>query len=100
MIGRARLPFGFAFSELRVGQFYVKCADDGVDLDGIAILQERDRPADGGFRPDMADAEAAGRAPEPAAVRPRDRSAPAAPPGSRAFPACRDRRAAPHSGSR
>src|SRR3954468_14492554 len=62
MIGLARAPFGFTFRELGVAQFYVKRAGHGVDLDDVAVLQERDRPADRGFRPDMADAEAAGGA--------------------------------------
>jgi hypothetical protein len=37
MIGLARLPFGFAVSELRVGQLYVKSPDDRVDLNDIAV---------------------------------------------------------------
>jgi len=54
MIGLARSPFGLALSQLRVGQLYVKCPDDSVDFDDIAVLQERDRSAHGRFRPDVA----------------------------------------------
>jgi hypothetical protein len=66
MVGLARLPFGLTLSELRVGQLYVKCPDIGVDLDDIAVPQQRDRAANRGFRSDMADAEPAGGAGEPA----------------------------------
>src|SRR5260221_96936 len=51
MVGRARLPFGLAFRQLRVGQLYVKCPDIGVDFDDVAVPQQCDRPAYGGFRP-------------------------------------------------
>ncbi len=37
MIGRPGLPFGLAFSQLRVGQLYVKSPDIGVDFDDIAV---------------------------------------------------------------
>src|SRR4030081_711016 len=57
MIGLARSPFGLALSQLRVGQLYVKCPDDSVDFDDIAVLQERDRSAHGRFRPAMAGAQ-------------------------------------------
>src|SRR6202795_533731 len=66
VVSRSGLPFGLTFGEFFVGQFYVKSPDIGVDLDDVAVLQQRDRPADRGFRPDMADAEAAGGAGEPA----------------------------------
>src|SRR5581483_11867036 len=66
VISLARAPFGFAFGEFCVAQFYVKGSDDGVDLDDVAIPEQADRPANGGFRPDMADTEAAGGAGEPA----------------------------------
>src|SRR5260370_30383649 len=66
MIGRAGLPFGLALGQLRLGQLYVKSPDDGVDFDGIPILQQGDRSANGGFRPDMANAEPAGFSREPA----------------------------------
>ena len=39
-----------------------KLALDRVDLDDVAVPQQRDRPAHRRLRPDMADAEAAGRA--------------------------------------
>src|SRR6201986_2071962 len=64
MIGLSWLPFGLTFGQLRVGQLYVKCSHDGVDLDDVAVLQQRDRAADRRLRPDMADAEAARRAGE------------------------------------
>src|SRR5690349_5088602 len=62
----ARLPglaprYHFAFAD--------RDADDallGIDGDHVAILDQPDRAADGGFRPDMADAEAAGSAGETA----------------------------------
>src|SRR5260221_3926133 len=66
MIGLAWSPFGFAIGELRVSQFYVKYPGDRIDLDDIAVPQERDRAANGRFGPDMADADPAGRAGEPA----------------------------------
>src|SRR6478609_6118979 len=66
MISLSGLPFGLTFSELGVGQLYVKSPDVGVDLDDVTILQQGDRPAHGRFRPDMADAEPAGGAGEPA----------------------------------
>src|SRR5579862_4053507 len=66
VIGLARAPFGFAFRELCVAQFYVKSSDDGVDLDDVAVLQQADGPAHSCFRPDMANAKAAGGAGEPA----------------------------------
>src|SRR5216683_5903708 len=72
MIGLARLPFGFALGQLRVGQLYVKCPDVSVDFDDIAVAQQRDRPTDRRFRPDMADAEAAGGTGEPAVGDQRD----------------------------
>src|SRR5690606_14848829 len=60
----ARLPRGTAFFERRLVDFEVDGAFDGVDLDDVAILDQRDGPADGCLRPDMADAEAARRAGE------------------------------------
>src|ERR1700730_6482105 len=66
VISLARAPFGFAFRELCVAQFYVKGSDDGIDLDDVAVLQQPDRSAHSRFRPDMADAEAAGGAGETA----------------------------------
>ena len=60
VVSRSGLPFGLTIGEFFVGQFYVKNSDVGVDLDDVTILQQCDRPADGRFRPDMADAEARG----------------------------------------
>src|ERR1700722_15131073 len=60
MVGLARPPFGLTFGELRAGQLYVKRPHHGVDLDDVAVLEQPDRAADRRFRPDMADAEAAG----------------------------------------
>src|SRR6201747_35829 len=79
MICLARPPFGFTFGEFRVTQFYVKGADDGVDFDDVAILQERDGPADRGSRADMPDTEAAGGAGKPAVGDQRDLAAHALP---------------------
>src|SRR4051812_22015790 len=66
MFGLTWLPFGLAFRELRIGQLYVKCAYVGVDFDDVTVAQQPDRPADGRFRPYMADAEPAGCAGKPA----------------------------------
>src|SRR6266478_7146841 len=66
MIGLAWSPFGFAIGELRVSQFYVKYPGDRIDLDDIAVPQQRNRSAHGRFRPDVADAEPTGRTGEPA----------------------------------
>src|ERR1700744_5116364 len=79
MVGLAGLPFGLTFGELRVGQLYVKCADHGVDLDDVAVLQQADRAANGRFRPDVTDAEATGGAGEPAVGDERDFTAHALP---------------------
>src|SRR6266849_4548911 len=64
VIRLARRPHGFAFRKLHVGQFYVKCSNDSIDLDDVPVLQEPDGAAQGSLRADMADAEAAGRAGE------------------------------------
>src|ERR1700722_11808844 len=58
MVSRARPPFGSALGEFRLGQIYVKSPGHGVDLDDVTVPQQRDRAANGCFRPDMADAEA------------------------------------------
>src|SRR6266849_9207862 len=79
MIGRARLPTGLTFGELRIGQFYVKYSGIRVDLDDIAVPQKRDRPTHGRFRPDMADAEPAGSPRKPAVSDERDFAAHALP---------------------
>src|SRR6202012_1048999 len=79
MMGLSWLPFGLTFGEFGVGQLYVKCPDHGIDLDDIAVLQQTDGTADRCFRPDMADAEAAGGAGEPAVGDERDFTAHALP---------------------
>src|SRR5882724_11585615 len=66
MVSRSGPPFGFTFSEFGAGQLYVKSPDVGVNFDDVTILQQGDWPADRRFRPDMADAEPAGGAGEPA----------------------------------
>src|SRR4030081_114569 len=94
MIGLARSPFGLALSQLRVGQLYVNGPDASVDFDDIAVLQERDRSAHGRFRPDVADAEPAGRTGEPAVGDERDLAAHALPGQPR-----RGREHFPHTGT-
>src|SRR6201996_9693824 len=94
MVGLSRGPFGFTLGELRVGQLYVKCADVRVDFDDVAVLQQRDRAPDRRFRPDMADAEAAGGAGEPAVGDQGDLAAHALP-GQRR----RGREHLPHAGT-
>src|SRR5882762_1854806 len=79
MVSLPRLPFGLAFIELGVGQLYVKSPDDRVDFDDIAVAEQRDRPAYGRFRSDMADAEPAGRPGKPAVGDQRDLAAHALP---------------------
>src|SRR5436305_11418325 len=66
MVSLTRPPFSFTLGELCIGQLYVKSSRDRVDFDGIAVLQERDRPPYGCFRPDMADTEPSGSAREAA----------------------------------
>src|ERR1700743_3443738 len=94
MVGLSRGPFGFTLGELRVGQLYVKCADVSVDLDNVTVLQQGDRAADRRFRPDMADAEAAGGAGDPAVGEQGDLAAHALP-GQRR----RGREHLPHAGT-
>src|SRR5918993_713036 len=62
----ARLPFGLALSEFLVGEFHVDGATDGIDCDDVAVPEQPDGSTHGGFGAHMADAEAAGRAREPA----------------------------------
>src|SRR5262249_13589121 len=71
-ISRTRLPFGFTFRKFFIGQFYVKCSPDRVDLDDVAVLKQADRTADCRFRPDVADAKAARRPRKPAVSDERD----------------------------
>src|SRR5258706_11332002 len=54
----ARLPRLLALGQLGVAELDIERARLGVDRDHVAVLQERDRSADRGLRPDMADAEA------------------------------------------
>src|SRR4051812_28846483 len=75
VVGRASGPFGLALGKLLVAQFYVKGTHVRVDLDDVAVLEQADRAADGGFWPDMADAEAAGGAGEAAVGDERDLAA-------------------------
>src|SRR6202000_1086140 len=53
MVGLAGLPFGLTFGQLRVGQLYVKSPDHRVDLDAVAVLQQRDRAPARRFRANM-----------------------------------------------
>ena len=58
-IGRTRLPFLAPRRQLAFAQVDRKLALHGIDDDRIAVLQQRDRTADGGLGADMADAESA-----------------------------------------
>jgi len=58
MICLSWAPFGFAFSQLGVGQFCVNHDGGRVDFDDTGSPDQSHRPADGSFRPDMTDAEA------------------------------------------
>src|SRR4029079_13155763 len=60
-----RLPVLPPLGQLCRGQLHIQRAGFGVDLDDVAIAEERDRAADCGLRTDMADAEAARCAGEP-----------------------------------
>src|SRR5690348_4134633 len=94
VIRRSGAPPGFAFSQLFFTQFYVKCPGHGVDLDDVAVLKQPDRAAYGGFGSDMADAEAASGAREPAVGNQRDLAAGALPGQRRGR-----RKHLPHSGT-
>src|SRR5262245_21299041 len=61
---RARLPCLGARLELSLAELDVERALDGVDGDDVAVAHMRDRPADGGLRTHMTNAEAAGRSRE------------------------------------
>src|SRR5207237_988876 len=52
VFARARLPRALALRELVVGELDVERALGSVDLDNVAVAQQRDRPADRGLRPD------------------------------------------------
>src|SRR5690606_15486111 len=60
----ARLPCAAAPLQFLVVEVHVDRAVHGVDGDYVAVLQERDRTANGRFRSHMADAETARRARE------------------------------------
>src|SRR5262249_5002490 len=60
----ARLPGLAALGELSLGEVDVQCPLRGVEADDVAVLQQADWPAHRRLRPDMANAEAAGRARE------------------------------------
>src|SRR5688572_2808830 len=62
----AGLPGLAALLQLGLGQAHIERALVGVDVDDVAVLDQADRAADRRLRPDMADAEAAGTAGEPA----------------------------------
>src|SRR5436190_8307722 len=94
MVSLTRPPFSFTLGELCIGQLYVKSSRDGIDFDGIAVLQERDRPAYGRFGPDMADTEPSSSAREAAVGDQRDLAAHALP-GQRR----RGREHFPHAGA-
>src|SRR5947207_8424463 len=53
-----RLPILPAVGELLCGELHIERACVGIDLDDVAVAQQGDRTPDGGFRADMADAEA------------------------------------------
>src|SRR5690242_4469302 len=57
VVGLSRLPGGTACGQLGVRQLDVDRALLGVDHDGIAILQQRDRSTDRSLWSDVADAE-------------------------------------------
>src|SRR3954451_1210535 len=94
MVGLSGLPIGFTLCEFRLGQFYVKCSDLGVDFDDVAVPQQRDRTTHSRFRPDMADAETSGSPGKAAIGDERDLAAHALPRQRR-----RGREHLPHAGT-
>src|SRR5579864_7850276 len=68
----ARLPRRTAALEFVGAQLHVQTAAARIEANDVAVTHERDRAADGGFRTDMADAKAAGRAGKPAVGDERD----------------------------
>src|SRR5262247_3267796 len=72
---RARLPCLGARLELSLAELDVERALDGVDGDDVAVAHMRDRPADGGLRTHMTNAEAAGRSREAPVGQERDLAA-------------------------
>src|SRR5580693_53817 len=71
----ARPPGFGAGGELGVAQLDVERSLFGIELDDVAVADEPDRAAHGSLGADMADAEAAGRAGEPAVRDQRDLAA-------------------------
>src|SRR5262245_51236195 len=72
---RARLPCLGACLQLSLAELNVEGAVDGVDGDDVAVAHMRDRPADGGLRTHMTNAEAAGRSRETPVGQERDLAA-------------------------
>src|SRR6185312_4593749 len=66
VVSLSRRPFGFTIGKFGFGQFYVKSTGLSVDLNNVTILQQGNRTTHRRLRPDMADAEPAGGAGEPA----------------------------------
>src|SRR5664280_208558 len=64
--GLTRLPLALALGQLVGRQLDVQGAFLGIELDDVAVAQQRNRPAQCRFRSDMANAEAAGGAGEAA----------------------------------
>src|SRR3984893_8671056 len=74
-----RLPILAPPLQLLCGELHIQRAFFRVDLDDVAIAQQRDRPADRGLRADVADAEPERRAGETAVGDERDLAASALP---------------------
>src|SRR5665213_1377047 len=66
VFGLARRPRCLAAGELLLGDVHRNFAGDGIERDDVAVLDVGDGPADRRFGANVADAEAAGRAREPA----------------------------------
>src|ERR1035437_10901669 len=60
--GLTRLPLALALGQFVGRKLDVQGAFLGIELDDVAVAQQRNRPAQCRFRSDMADAEAAGGA--------------------------------------
>src|ERR1700690_1270887 len=60
--GLTRLPLGLALGQFVGRKLDIDGALLGIELDDVAVADERDRPADRRLRPNMADAKAAGGA--------------------------------------
>src|SRR5262249_19568783 len=57
----ARLPGFLALGQFVGGNLGVECTFDRVDLDDVAVAEQRDRSADSGLRADVANAKTARR---------------------------------------